>query len=389
VLNITNLQKTKLRLPPMALYIHIPWCSRKCPYCDFNSHERVKKIPERNYVEALIADIKNDLHLVQGRKLSSLFFGGGTPSLFTGSSISKVIQSAEKMIGFNDDVEITLEANPESVTPRKLQDFYQAGINRISIGVQTFSDQQLNLLGRMHSSHSAIQAVEMAKTAGFKRINIDLMHGLEGQNVSSALNDLQCAISTEVEHISWYQLTIEKNTMFFSNPPKLPDSQLISEIQEHGAQLLQSHGYEQYEISAFAKPRKQCTHNQNYWQFGDYIGIGAGAHGKITLNNEQTIVRTLRTRQPNNYLETKNKGEKKCISVEISQRPLEFMMNVLRLKDGVPMKYFSERTGLHQSYISKIIINLKEQGLMVDSEKRLLTTPLGFRFLDTILDRFV
>ena len=183
-------------------------------------------------------------------------------------------------------------------------------------------------------------------------------------------------------------LTIEKNTMFFSNPPKLPDSQLISEIQEHGSQLLQSHSYEQYEISAFAKPRKQCTHNQNYWQFGDYIGIGAGAHGKITLNNEQTLVRTLRKRQPNNYLEKKNKGEKKCMSIEIPQRPLEFMMNVLRLKDGVPLKYFSERTGLHESYISKIIINLKEQGLMVDTEKRLMTTPLGFRFLDTILDRF-
>lgn len=373
----------------MSMYIHIPWCSRKCPYCDFNSHERVKKIPEKKYVEALIADIKNDLHLVQGRKLSSLFFGGGTPSLFTGSSISEVIQSAEKMIGFNDDVEITMEANPESVNPQKLQDFFQAGINRISIGVQTFNDEQLSLLGRMHSSYSAIEAVEMAKIAGFKKINIDLMHGLKGQNVCSALNDLQCAISTGVEHISWYQLTIEKNTLFFSNPPKLPDSQLISEIQEHGSQLLQSHGYEQYEISAFAKSRKRCTHNKNYWQFGDYIGIGAGAHGKITLNNEQTLVRTLRTKQPNNYLEKKNKGEKKCMSVEISQRPLEFMMNVLRLKDGVPLTYFSERTGLHESYISKIIINLKEQGLMVDTKKRLLTTPLGFRFLDTILDRFV
>ena len=389
MVNIANLQTMKLRLPPISMYIHIPWCSRKCPYCDFNSHERVKKIPEKKYVEALIADIKNDLHLVQGRKLSSLFFGGGTPSLFTGSSISEVIQSAEKMIGFNDDVEITMEANPESVNPQKLQDFFQAGINRISIGVQTFDDEQLSLLGRMHSSYSAAEAVEMAKIAGFKKINIDLMHGLKGQNVSSALNDLQCAISTGVEHISWYQLTIEKNTLFFSNPPKLPDSQLISEIQEHGSQLLQSHGYEQYEISAFAKPREQCTHNQNYWQFGDYIGIGAGAHGKITLNNEQTLVRTLRTKQPNNYLEKKNKGEKKCMSLEISQRPLEFMMNVLRLRDGVPLKYFSERTGLHESYISKIIINLKEQGLMVDTKKRLLTTPLGFRFLDTILDRFV
>ncbi len=389
MVNIANLQTMKLRLPPISMYIHIPWCSRKCPYCDFNSHERVKKIPEKKYVEALIADIKNDLHLVQGRKLSSLFFGGGTPSLFTGSSINEVIQSAEKMIGFNDDVEITMEANPESVNPQKLQDFFQAGINRISIGVQTFDDEQLSLLGRMHSSYSAAEAVEMAKIAGFKKINIDLMHGLKGQNVCSALNDLQCAISTGVEHISWYQLTIEKNTLFFSNPPKLPDSQLISEIQEHGSQLLQSHGYEQYEISAFAKSRKRCTHNKNYWQFGDYIGIGAGAHGKITLSNEQTLVRTLRTKQPNNYLEKKNKGEKKCMSVEISQRPLEFMMNVLRLKDGVPLTYFSERTGLHESYISKIIINLKEQGLMVDTKKRLLTTPLGFRFLDTILDKFV
>ena len=378
-----------LRPPPLAMYIHIPWCSKKCPYCDFNSHESLKKIPERKYVNALVADIKTDLDFVQGRKLSSIFFGGGTPSLFTGASISTIIKFAEQLVGFTDDVEITLEANPESLTLQKLQDFCKAGVNRISIGVQTFNNQQLNLLGRLHSSYSAIEAIEMAKSAGINRINVDLMYGLKAQNVSNALKDLQFAISTGVEHISWYQLTIEKNTMFFNNPPKLPDCRVISEIQDYGSQLLANHGYEQYEISSFARERKQCTHNQNYWEFGDYIGIGAGAHGKITLHNEQTLLRTVRTRQPNDYLKQKNKGEKKSMAVEVSQRPLEFMMNALRLKNGVPLKYFSERTGLHESYISKIVFNLKEAGLLVDTEKQLLTTPLGFRFLDTILGRFV
>jgi len=378
-----------LRPPPLAMYIHIPWCSKKCPYCDFNSHESPRKIPEKEYVDALIADIKNDLHLAQGRKLSSLFFGGGTPSLFTGSSISTVIKCAEKLIGFTDDVEITLEANPESVNLQKFQDFCKAGVNRISIGIQTFNDQQLNLLGRLHSSYSATKAIEIARSAGFNRINIDLMHGLKEQNVSNALKDLQFAISSEVEHISWYQLTIEKNTKFFNDPPKLPDCRLISEIQDHGCQLLARYGYEQYEISSFAKQRKRCTHNQNYWEFGDYIGIGAGAHGKITLNHEQTLLRTFRTRQPNDYLKHKNRGEKKSIVVEVPQRPLEFMMNVLRLKNGVPLKYFPERTGLQESYISKIVTNLKKEGLLVDTETQLLTTSLGFRFLDTILDRFV
>ncbi|MEE8059747.1 MAG: radical SAM family heme chaperone HemW [Pseudomonadales bacterium] len=380
-------ESTPLHLPPLSLYIHIPWCMRKCPYCDFNSHT-TDSIPEKNYVEALIADLDQELESVQGRQLHSIFFGGGTPSLFSAKAINTILSEVEKRIPFSSQIEITLEVNPSTVEQQKFSGYYSAGVNRLSIGVQSFNPHQLKSLGRTHNNVEAINAVQTAKTAGFHNVNIDLMHGLPEQSQVDALQDIQQAVDLDASHISWYQLTIEPNTVFYTSPPTLPVDDLLADIQQAGEQMLAKNNFKQYEISAFCQPNRQSKHNLNYWLFGDYIGIGAGAHGKITSLSNQTIQRRWKTRAPKDYLSTDNNilaGNK-----EISQEdlPLEFMMNSLRLNAGFQKELFSQRTGLSFSMAEEKIHTLIDRKLLAEHSSTIKPTPIGRKFLNNILAEF-
>jgi oxygen-independent coproporphyrinogen-3 oxidase len=377
-----------LELPPLSLYVHIPWCVRKCPYCDFNSHESDAKIPENDYLQALFRDLTNDLPWVQNRKIHSIFFGGGTPSLFSANAIEKIIQRAETLIGFEDDIEITLEANPGTAEQQKFADFNAAGVNRLSIGVQSFNNDHLSALGRIHDGDNALRAIEMAQICGFERFNIDLMHGLPNQTRIQAISDLETAISTGAAHISWYQLTIEPNTAFYSKPPILPIEDQLADIQDLGQQTLAKAGFEQYEISAFARNDQQCKHNINYWQFGDYLGIGAGAHGKITLPDQNSIIRPAKTRLPKHYLNQDSSALTSDTPIAQDQLALEFMMNGLRLTDGVKKGLLNSRTGLSTDQIEDKIEQLNQEGFLKHHPSNYCTTDLGARFLDTLLQRF-
>jgi oxygen-independent coproporphyrinogen-3 oxidase len=377
-----------LELPPLSLYVHIPWCIKKCPYCDFNSHQGAENIPEEAYLKALLKDLKNDLPWVKNRKLHSIFFGGGTPSLFSAHSIEKIISAAEKHIGLEADIEITLEANPGSAEQKKFADFYAAGVNRLSIGVQSFNDQHLKSLGRIHSAEHAKEAIEMAQNSGFARFNIDLMHGLPNQSREDAMDDLAIAIQTGAKHITWYQLTIEPNTSFFSMPPILPEEDQLADIQDLGMQELNSAGFSQYEVSAFAKPGEACRHNLNYWQFGDYLGIGAGAHGKLTMPENAEIIRTAKTRQPEHFMCREKTALASQKPISRDQLSLEFMMNALRLTQGVKKELYTQRTGLNKAVIAEIIMQLEQDGLIKAQTTNYCTTDTGIRFLDTILQRF-
>lgn len=375
-----------MELPPLSLYIHIPWCVRKCPYCDFNSHES-QLIPEQEYVAALLSDLDNDHQLAQGRRLGSIFFGGGTPSLFSAASIGSILQGAQRLVGFNDKIEITLETNPGTAEYDNLSGYRDAGVNRLSFGVQSFSDRQLQRLGRIHSSAEALRAFRHARRAGFDNINIDLMHGLPEQNQSEALHDLTCAIELEPEHISWYQLTIEPNTVFYNRPPPLPDDDVLSDIQEAGHALLAQHQFSQYEISAYCQPGRQALHNLNYWQFGDYLAIGAGAHGKIT-HKSGGIERYWKTRKPADYLQIDNPFTAGRQTIPRDKQTLEFMMNSLRLVQGIPRRYFSERTEITDVSLNDPLAALIAKGLMTDNALQLQATPLGLRFLNNVLEYF-
>ena len=388
-----------LQLPPLALYVHIPWCIRKCPYCDFNSHQANDEVPEADYVAALRADLEQDLPLVQGRKLTSIFFGGGTPSIFSAKAIEHILQDAEHLVGFEDDIEITLEANPGTFEQERFCGFRQAGVNRLSIGIQSFNDTQLTLLGRVHGRNEALRAVEMARAAGFDNINLDLMHGLPQQSVADAQADLQQAILLAPEHVSWYQLTIEQNTVFYSSPPRLPDEEILADIQDEGIALLAQAGYRQYEVSAYAQPGRQARHNINYWQFGDYLGIGAGAHGKITLPTQAHIMRLWKTRLPKHYLQSRDRitqsicGHSNAYAGggEILQQtslPLEFLLNGLRLVDGVPVDYFHKRTGLPLNALEPQWSGLMQKGLVQLDKGVIKTTALGQRFLNNVLEAY-
>lgn len=377
-----------LEPPPLSLYIHIPWCVRKCPYCDFNSHQSPINIPEQAYVRALIKDLDHDLPWVQGRKLHSIFFGGGTPSLFSATSIEKILQAVQQRIGFSEDIEITLEANPGTAEQQKFADFKTAGINRLSLGIQSFDKNHLKTLGRIHDGEQAQRAVDMAQHGGFKYLNVDLMHGLPNQHADQALNDLEIAISSGITHISWYQLTIEPNTEFFSKPPPLPADDQLASIQQLGQTTLQQAGFEQYEVSAFAVGDATCKHNINYWQFGDYLGIGAGAHGKITLADKNQIIRSSKTRQPKHYLATIDAAKVVGKAIDPSDLPLEFMMNGLRLKSGVPANFFPTRTGLSKDVIKMPITELQAQGLLEKNDTSYCASELGYRFLNSLLQRF-
>jgi oxygen-independent coproporphyrinogen-3 oxidase len=375
-------------LPPLSLYVHIPWCVRKCPYCDFNSHAAGPEIPEQAYIQRLIADLQQDQPWAQGRKLTSIFFGGGTPSLFSAAGIGEIVSAAEKIIGFNEDIEITLEANPGTFEQEKFSGFRSAGINRLSIGIQSFNDAHLAKLGRIHSGNQALSAIDTARTAGFENFNLDLMHGLSGQSLAEASADIQQAIDLGANHISWYQLTIEPNTEFYSRPPLLPEDDILADIQQMGMALLDQHGYAQYEVSAFAQPGQRSQHNINYWQFGDYLGIGAGAHGKITLPGQGQIIRSNKTRQPDNYLsrDIQTLAQQKPIPSE--ELAMEFMMNGLRLREGVPANYFTERTGLSVSSIERQVQKLQSQGLLEMDSPQFRATPLGYQFLNSLLQGF-
>ena len=377
-----------LQLPPLSLYVHIPWCVRKCPYCDFNSHEAGKTIPEQDYVRALIEDLKADLAWVQGRKLHSIFFGGGTPSLFSGQAIGDILKAAEKLIGFETDIEITLEANPGTFEQQKFSDFYRAGVNRLSIGIQSFNNQHLQRLGRIHDGEQAIKAIATAQVAGFNNFNIDLMHGLPEQSLEQAQADIQQAIDSGAQHISWYQLTIEPNTAFYSKPPPLPNDDRLADIQQGGMNLLHEHQFGQYEISAFALHGQTSRHNINYWEFGDYLGIGAGAHGKITLPEQDSVIRTSKTRQPDHYLAREGSLLVQNSAISRDEMALEFMMNGLRLKDGVAAEYLIPRTGLDKLSVATQVADLQHKGLMEPDSYRYKTTHLGYQFLNTVLQSF-
>lgn len=390
-----------LQLPPLSLYIHVPWCIRKCPYCDFNSHQANNDIPEAEFVSALRFDLEQDKNLAQGRNLTSIFFGGGTPSMLSAKAIGQILKDAENIVGFEPDIEITLEANPGTFEQEKFSGFRAAGVNRLSIGIQSFNDQQLKLLGRVHGRDEALRAVGVARKAGFENINLDLMHGLPEQSVAEAKADLQQAIDLAPEHLSWYQLTIEQNTAFYSAPPVLPEEEILADIQDAGVEILAAAGYEQYEISAYARNKKRARHNLNYWRFGDYLGIGAGAHGKISFPQENKILRLWKTRLPKHYLDAHH-SHKISTNLQGHQNvfgggsdlllpeslPLEFMMNALRLNEGVPLEYFTQRTGLDWQVIKPTWQELTHKGLVEIQQNYLRPTELGRRFLNRVLGYF-
>lgn len=378
-----------LTLPPLSLYIHVPWCVRKCPYCDFNSHEADGPLPEDAYVQALIEDLEQDLPLVQDRPLDSIFIGGGTPSLFSGAAYERILGFAEQHIGFQPDIEITLEANPGTTEQQRFHDYHAAGINRLSIGAQSFDDRQLRTLGRIHESAEIRRAAESARRAGFDNFNIDLMYALPGQTPDEATDDLQQAMALGPSHLSWYQLTIEPNTAFFKNPPPALEEDTLLAIQEAGTRVLEQAGFQRYEISAWAREGMQSRHNVNYWQFGDYLGIGAGAHGKITLPAEGHIIRSRKRRQPDHYLAASlNRGAGRE-PIPVDQLPLEFLMNALRLREGFSVEQYEQRTGLPFRSLEKRVESLTVNGLLTCQDNRYRTTERGLQLLDSVLETFL
>jgi putative oxygen-independent coproporphyrinogen III oxidase len=372
---------------PLTLYIHIPWCIRKCPYCDFNSHKLIGNLPERDYIATLIRDLEQDLPLVWGRRLSAIFIGGGTPSLFSPDALEQLLQQIHARLPFSN-IEVTLEANPGTVEQQRFEQFYQIGINRLSLGIQSFQDDKLKQLGRIHNGTEAQKAIQAAKLAGFSNFNLDLMHGLPYQNLDAALFDLTTALSFNPTHLSWYQLTLEPHTQFYNQPPALPDEDDIWNIQEQGQHYLAKQNYLQYEVSAYSKPGFQCDHNRNYWEFGDYLGIGAGAHSKITDFTQQTISRFWKVKHPKQYLTTQSfVAEKKVVSEQ--ELPFEFMLNALRLNEKIPLKLFEERTGLKLTAIHQSLQQAKQNNLMDWDDTTIYTTELGKRYLNDLISIFL
>ncbi len=381
----------KLTLPPLSLYVHLPWCVRKCPYCDFNSHALASELPEQAYVDALLLDLSRELAQVKGRKLYSLFLGGGTPSLFSPASLERLLQGIRALIPWQEEIEITLEANPGTVESGKLREFRALGINRLSLGIQAFQDAKLKALGRIHTAREAIAAIETAKSAGFDNLNLDLMFGLPGQTLGDALSDIATAIRYGPTHISFYQLTIEPNTVFARYPPSLPSENTVWRVEQLCREKLEMAGFQRYEISAYAKEGFKCRHNLNYWRFGDYLGIGAGAHGKLTYPEKGKIYRSWKIRHPWHYMHKAKTcarlGEQ--IQVEDKDKPLEFLMNTLRLKEGFSPAQFERRTGLSFAQIEPTINELLQVGWLSLRLGRIACTPLGWNFLDTLLESFV
>jgi len=375
---------------PLSLYIHMPWCVRKCPYCDFNSHAvpdgKLSLELEQEYLQALVEDFKTQLHFAQGRKLHSIFIGGGTPSLISASGYQWLFQQLNGLLPFEEQCEITLEANPGTVEHDPFAGYLAAGINRLSIGVQTFNEQHLKQLGRIHSAENAINAIHQAQEAGFKRINIDLMHGLPQQTLEQALTDLRLAVENGATHISWYQLTIEPNTVFFRTQPVLPVESVLEHIQEQGEVYLKAHGFIQYEISAWRK-EQPSAHNMNYWQFGDYLAIGAGAHAKVSLRDG--VYRFQKTRLPKDYLAKIPAEHLQFKKIEREDMPFEFMMNALRLNEGVPAQFYKERTGYELDKIQAKLDSLRQRHLFSENTEQLACTAHGHLFLNSVLEEFL
>lgn len=419
--HVMNTSPLKVASIPLALYIHIPWCVKKCPYCDFNSHELEENIQLSmydEYVDALLADARMQQPLTQKRVISSIFIGGGTPSLLPIAHYERLFNGLRAIYYFADNIEITMEANPGTLEHAPFAEYLKVGINRLSIGVQSFAADKLEALGRIHNPAQAKNAIAAARHAGFKRVNVDLMHGLPQQSLSDALHDIQIAHDTGATHISWYQLTIEPNTVFYRSQPILPDEDTLADIEDAGQQLLQSLGYSNYEVSAWSgKSDAPCQHNMNYWQFGDYLAIGAGAHGKVSIDNERDnkvsdlstnkglwlkngIYRFSKSRQPKdyvNYQDTLEGIDKPILSpkmvgwqaIDNDELVSEFMLNALRLHEGVIWSLFEARTGLSYDSVKKQVRELIAKGLLVDSEVKLQTTQLGKRYLNQILRAFL
>ena len=376
------------QLPPLALYIHIPWCVRKCPYCDFNSHAAGPSLPEEEYVDALLADLDRDLGHVHGRELTSIFFGGGTPSLFSAKALARLLQGVQQRVPFASDIEITLEANPGTFEQAKFRDYRSLGINRLSIGVQSFQEAKLKALGRIHNGDEAIRAADMARAAGFDNFNLDLMHGLPEQSIEDALYDLRTAIAQGPTHLSWYQLTMEPNTVFWSQPPQLPEDDLLWDIQEAGQALLAAEGYAQYEVSAYARTGRQARHNLNYWSFGDFLGIGAGAHAKLSAPDGR-IIRSWKTRLPKDYLDPAKAFQAGERVLDAEELPFEFLMNVLRLTEGAPAALFEQRTGLPLASLEQARREAEARQLLQNDPQRLVATREGQLFLNDLLQHFL
>jgi putative oxygen-independent coproporphyrinogen III oxidase len=374
--------------PPLALYVHIPWCVQKCPYCDFNSHEADGAIPETEYVAALIADLQSALPLIWGRPVTSVFFGGGTPSLLSPAAIDELIAAFRALAMLSPEAEITLEANPGTVEAAKFTGFRNAGVNRLSLGIQSFNDEHLQALGRIHGAAEAKRAAQLAGEH-FESFNLDLMYGLPGQTQAQALSDVETALGFSPSHLSCYQLTLEPNTRFAAFPPVLPESDLCADMQEAIETRLAAAGYFNYETSAFALTGKQCRHNLNYWHFGDYLGIGAGAHSKLTLHDR--VLRQMRWKHPKAYLDNSRSGQpvQDETQVELASLPFEFMMNALRLADGFPPALFEARTAQPLSNILPKIKAAEAEGLLEVGPERIAPTLKGRRFLNVLLERFL
>ncbi|HTS86263.1 MAG TPA: radical SAM family heme chaperone HemW [Usitatibacter sp.] len=375
-------------LPPLSLYVHIPWCIRKCPYCDFNSHEKRGELPEDRYVDALVADLEASLPDVWGRRLHTLFIGGGTPSLFAPTSIARLVTAVRTLMRVDPDTEITMEANPGTFEVERFRGYREAGVNRLSVGVQSFDDAKLAAIGRVHGSDEARRALAAALEI-FPTVNADLMYALPGQRLGEAVRDVQAAIAAGVPHVSAYHLTLEPNTHFARFPPKLPGEDESADMQEAIESTLAAAGFEHYETSAFARPGHRARHNVNYWTFGDYLGIGAGAHGKISFRDR--IVRTERERKPQTYLAAalEGKAQQSARPVDDAELAFEFMLNALRLVEGFPVALFSERTGLPITSIEAQLAKAESLGLVVRDHARIGPTRKGERFLNDLLEMFL
>lgn len=373
-------------LPPLSLYIHIPWCVQKCPYCDFNSHALKGEVPHDDYVQHLLADLDADVHYAQGREVKTIFIGGGTPSLLSGEAMQTLLDGVRARLPLAHDAEITMEANPGTVEADRFVEYQRAGVNRISIGVQSFDNAKLTRLGRIHGADEAKRAAQLAQGLGLRSFNLDLMHGLPDQTLEEALSDLRQAIALNPPHLSWYQLTIEPNTLFGSRPPVLPDDDALWSIFEQGDQLLRAAGYQQYETSAYAKPGYQCQHNLNYWRFGDYLGIGCGAHGKVTLADGR-IVRTAKTRHPRGFMQGKYLDKQHDVAAQ--DKPFEFFMNRFRLLEAAPREEFTRYTGLDEAVIRPQIDAALAKGYLTETAQHWQITEHGKLFLNSLLELFL
>ncbi|MBA3662442.1 MAG: radical SAM family heme chaperone HemW [Gammaproteobacteria bacterium] len=372
---------------PLSLYIHVPWCVRKCPYCDFNSHELKDNLPEQLYLAALAQELESKIEMLNGRSIRSIFFGGGTPSLLSGQAIETILTHIRTILPLSTALEITLEANPGTVDENRFKAFFQAGVNRLSLGVQSLQSDKLEVLGRIHDRAGAVRAIHAAQKAGFENINIDLMYGLPQQSIADALDDLKEVMAFKPNHLSWYQLTLEPNTFFYHQPPVLPHEDLIWDMQIAGHALLATEGYAQYEVSAYAKHSHACQHNLNYWQFGDYLGIGPGAHSKLTLTDQ--VIRFAQVKNPRDYLDANKRSQFNPTPLTTNDLVFEFMLNALRLTEGISVKLFTERTGSTLLPIQDILQEAIKRDLLIQSDQCLCPTVKGQRYLNNLMGMFL